>query len=71
MQSTSIHHLLLRAGLVVCCVVQLLASSACTLGGDIDDVGESCVSDLDCAEDKECVPADSSNASRACMPIAG
>ena len=27
--------------------------------------------DFDCDTDKECVPADSSNASRACMPFAG
>lgn len=71
MQSTSNPTLVLRTVVVAALVAQLLGTLACTLGGDIDDVGESCVSDFDCDTDKECVPADSSNASRACMPIAG
>lgn len=71
MQNTSNTTLVLRVVVVAALVGQLLGTLACTLGGDIDDVGEACVSDLDCAEDKECVPADSSNASRVCMPLAG
>jgi hypothetical protein len=71
MHSTSSRTLLLRVVVAAALVVQLLGSVACKLGNDIDDVGEPCVSDLDCASDKECVPADSASASRACMPIAG
>ncbi len=46
----------------------LLAAGACSLGGASDEVGEPCVSDLDCPEGMECVLADSPNASRVCMP---
>jgi hypothetical protein len=60
-----------RFTLALVLFAQLVGGAACTLGDDVDDVGEACVSDLDCASDMECVPADSSNASRACMPVAG
>lgn len=61
----------LSARFVVAFALAALSTAGCTLGGDIDDVGEACVSDFDCDTDKECVPAESSNASRVCMPIAG
>jgi hypothetical protein len=71
MQTTFNGTFVSRAVVAAALVAQLVGTVACTLGGDIDDVGEACVSDFDCDTDKECVPADSSNASRACMPFAG
>ncbi len=56
---------------VLVTALALTAPLACTLGGDIDEVGESCRADGDCSDDFECVPADSPNASRVCMPITG
>jgi len=52
-------------------VVACAGPVACTLGGDIDEVGESCRSDFDCPEDMECVPAESPNATRVCMDRLG
>ena len=44
--------------------------AGCGLGdGDIAEEGESCVADEDCSVDLECVPAESANASRVCMPL--
>lgn len=52
-------------------VVVAVAPLACTLGGSIDETGEPCLSDRDCLSDFECAPAESSNATRVCMPIPG
>jgi hypothetical protein len=37
------------------CAVALAICAGCRLGGDLDEVGEPCSSDLDCPEDMECV----------------
>ena len=48
------------------------APVACAIDTDgLDEVGESCRSDLDCPADLECVPAESPNATRVCMPLLG
>lgn len=50
----------------------LAAVAGCYIGtnGDVLIVGRECTSDSDCDENTECVPADSPNANRVCMPFA-
>ena len=48
----------------------LVAFAGCTLGSQILEVGAKCNTDSDCENEQlECVPADSANADRVCMPI--
>jgi hypothetical protein len=50
--------------------VVCFAFVGCTLGSQILEVGAKCTTDNDCSNEQlECVPADSANADRVCMPI--
>ena len=50
----------------------VLLTASCILGSQILEVGAKCTTDSDCQNEQlECVPAESANADRVCMPIDG